>query len=108
MEQQLTLERAAHLLTVHNRIEELQQQKIVTREGEAEIRALQQEFTSEILANARDLLGAFHLMKREYEPLMIAEAIRQRRVGEINTQYYAQVAARAKAQAGNMVELPKA
>lgn len=100
----LTVPQANQLMLVQARIFELRAQKVTTPTSVKELSALEQEFETTVLAHSGELLGAFMLVKNEYEPLMRAEAIKQRRAAEINIQV-AQMRAAQAAQAGNIVDL---
>lgn len=100
----LTVPQANELMMIQARIFELRAQKIVNKQSQAELQALEQQFESTVLAHSGELLGSFMLVKNEYEPLMRAEAIKLRRANEINIQV-AQMRAAQQVAAGNVVEL---
>jgi hypothetical protein len=101
----LTVQKANELMTIQAQIFELRAQKVVTKNTTEQLAALESEFETSVLAHSGELLGAFMLVKNEYEPLMRAEAIKLRRASEINIQV-AQMRAAAEVKAGNVVKLP--
>jgi len=102
----LTVQKANELMIIQAQIFELRAQKLVTKNSTEQLQALEAEYESSVLAHSGELLGAFMLVKNEYEPLMRAEAIKLRRASEINIQV-AQMRAAAEVKAGNVVKLPK-
>jgi len=96
----LTVPQANELMIIQAQIFELRAQKLVTKNSTEQLQALEAEYESSVLAHSGELLGAFMLVKNEYEPLMRAEAIKLRRASEINIQV-AQMRAAAEVKAGN-------
>lgn len=115
MEQQiatpvLNVPRVKHLLNVLNRISEIRETTIITRENEAEYVALNKEIDNAVIQHAGELLTSFLLCKTEYEVIIQAEAIKQRRATDINARVFAMQAQMAEqaAKQSNIVEIPKA